>query len=101
MENKEKWDGRCVCGHKHSQHGPTGSINYTAGRCSVKGCNCAHFIHDNTKPNAEPGELDRVIESVADRMQEGEVPEDRIKDLERRVSRLESYHNSHNVKFGS
>lgn len=42
---KEKWDGRCQCGHLHSEHGPTGSINYTAGRCHVGECRCAHFIH--------------------------------------------------------
>ena len=136
MENKEKWDGQCVCGHKHSEHGPTGSINYTAGRCYVKRCDCQHFINNKgyddqptdtpsspsldslktgvegrekflqvmrkecpnragigqfevwqdgarwaygylspSTPSKEPGELDSVIESVADRMQEGEAPE--------------------------
>jgi len=32
----------CQCGHKHSEHGKSYSINYTAGFCSK--CKCCHFI---------------------------------------------------------
>lgn len=41
---KEKWDGLCECGHKHSAHAPINSHNYTAGRCYEKGCNCQYFL---------------------------------------------------------
>lgn len=30
----------CRCGHRHDEHGPTHSINYTAGLCLVRGCKC-------------------------------------------------------------
>lgn len=43
---REAWNGRCRCGHLHSEHHPTSSHNYSAGRCTVGECRCAHFIHD-------------------------------------------------------
>lgn len=41
---KSKWDGNCECGHKHSEHGESMSINYSAGCCQIDDCNCAHFL---------------------------------------------------------
>jgi hypothetical protein len=40
----DTWDGRCRCGHLHSEHRASNSINYSAGRCSVGECRCANFI---------------------------------------------------------
>jgi hypothetical protein len=40
----DSWDGRCRCGHLHSEHRASNSINYSAGRCSVGECRCANFI---------------------------------------------------------
>lgn len=40
----DKWDGRCRCGHLHSEHRASSSINYSAGRCSIGECRCANFI---------------------------------------------------------
>ena len=45
----------CRCGHRHDQHAPSSSINYTAGRCLVsmvrdasshssKKCGCRGFV---------------------------------------------------------
>jgi hypothetical protein len=42
---KDNWNGTCICGHLHSEHGHSGSINYTAGRCTITGCECRHFLH--------------------------------------------------------
>lgn len=43
----DNWDGRCRCGHLHSEHRGSNSINYSAGRCSIGECRCAHFIISN------------------------------------------------------
>jgi hypothetical protein len=40
---KTKWDGLCRCGHRHSEHGISHSINYTAGKCS-KCVECKNFV---------------------------------------------------------
>lgn len=39
-----EWDGQCRCGHKHSEHHPISSHNYSAGHCTVGECRCKHFI---------------------------------------------------------
>lgn len=41
---KSDWDGRCRCGHLHSEHNAIQSHNYSAGRCSIGECRCANFI---------------------------------------------------------
>lgn len=41
-----EWDGECQCGHKHSDHHPISSHNYTAGHCTIGECRCKHFIHN-------------------------------------------------------
>lgn len=35
---------RCKCGHRHLDHGPSNSINYTAGVCRIAKCDCEHFL---------------------------------------------------------
>ena len=45
-EIKEKWNGRCCCGHLHSEHHPSSSVNYSAGHCTVGECRCKNFLHD-------------------------------------------------------
>ena len=46
------WNGVCRCGHRHSEHGPIISHNYTAGKCSL--CSCEYFVHDpKRKPLVE------------------------------------------------
>lgn len=52
MSKKQEWNGNCICGHSHSDHGPSGSINYSAGRCSR--CNCLHFIHNRESSTSAP-----------------------------------------------
>ena len=47
LVKKEKEDPRCICGHLHSEHRPINSHNYSAGRCTVGECRCAHFLIDN------------------------------------------------------
>lgn len=42
----ERWNGTCKCGHNHDNHSKSHSINYTAGACRDKKCDCSHFIHD-------------------------------------------------------
>lgn len=40
----------CECGHRHDQHAPSISINYSAGRCvAVANCNCLHFLIKGSK----------------------------------------------------
>lgn len=41
---KDEWNGRCECGHLHSQHAPIVSHNWSAGQC--KSCDCRGFVHD-------------------------------------------------------
>lgn len=43
------WDGRCRCGHLHSEHSKSTSINYSAGSCSVGECRCKHFLMPTQK----------------------------------------------------
>jgi len=39
----------CRCGHFHRKHGKSGSINFTAGECEVKGCDCSNFVIKQTE----------------------------------------------------
>lgn len=50
LKGKEEWDGRCKCGHLHSEHRPINSHNYSAGRCTVGECRCANFIIEKQNP---------------------------------------------------
>ncbi len=43
---KSEWNGQCQCGHKHSEHHPISSHNYSAGHCMIGECRCKHFIHN-------------------------------------------------------
>ena len=41
----------CRCGHRHDKHGPSQSINFTAGECrhvypTGGECDCTGFVHD-------------------------------------------------------
>lgn len=45
---KADWNGQCQCGHKHSEHHPISSHNYSAGHCTIGECRCKHFIHNST-----------------------------------------------------
>lgn len=67
-EAVKEWDGLCRCGHKHSDHGNSTSVNYTAGRCSIPGCNCKHFIMPATLP-VKGGEENRLLEALYKIMQ--------------------------------
>lgn len=42
--HKSEWDEQCRCGHKHSEHHPIASHNYSAGHCRVDECRCKHFL---------------------------------------------------------
>lgn len=42
--HKSEWDEQCRCGHKHSEHHPIYSNNYSAGHCKVDECRCKHFL---------------------------------------------------------
>lgn len=68
IKEKNEWNGRCKCGHLHSQHNPTTSINYTAGRCAVAGCNCRNFIHQPEPPN-EAGERKFSLKEMIEELQ--------------------------------
>jgi hypothetical protein len=35
---------KCRCAHRHDEHHPAYSHNYTAGSCRIKGCRCLHFL---------------------------------------------------------
>lgn len=61
-----KWDGVCRCGHKHSEHGGTLSINYTAGRCSIKGCDCLNFLMPSSEQVAHGSVATEVPSSNTD-----------------------------------
>jgi hypothetical protein len=45
IKERKEWDGYCRCGHKHSEHNPINSVNYSSGNCTVGECRCKHFIH--------------------------------------------------------
>ena len=47
---RKSWDGRCRCGHLHSEHSKSTSINYSAGCCTVGECRCKYFLTPNTHP---------------------------------------------------
>lgn len=34
----------CACGHKHAEHTPAYTLNYTGGFCKMKDCKCRNFI---------------------------------------------------------
>ena len=36
-------DEQCKCGHKHSEHHPVSSANYSSGHCTVGECRCPSF----------------------------------------------------------
>lgn len=38
----------CICGHRHDDHGPKTSVNYTAGKC--KCCECRNFLMAKEQP---------------------------------------------------
>jgi len=38
----------CKCGHRHDDHGPTMSVNYTGGKCSC--CECRNFLMAKDQP---------------------------------------------------
>lgn len=38
----------CKCGHRHDEHGPTKSVNYSAGKCSC--CECRGFVIAKDQP---------------------------------------------------
>jgi hypothetical protein len=63
---KDNWNGTCICGHLHSEHGPSGSINYTAGRCTIKGCECRHFLHKESheQPYLNKQEPDGPLQDI-------------------------------------
>lgn len=42
--HKSELDEQCQCGHKHSEHHPIASHNYSAGRCTIGECRCKHFL---------------------------------------------------------
>jgi hypothetical protein len=42
--HESEWDGRCRCGHLHSEHHSISSPNYSAGHCKIGECRCKHFM---------------------------------------------------------
>lgn len=40
---KKIYDVLCSCGHYHDEHGPSYSVNYSAGVCKAKKCKCIRF----------------------------------------------------------
>lgn len=44
---KDEWNGKCLCGHKHSDHHPISSNNYSDGHCIISECKCKYFNISN------------------------------------------------------